>query len=326
MEKIENKKIVIFGGTGSLGNALVDRYLSNNNLYLFSRDESKHWKMALDRNHPANLEFIIGDIRNKEKVCQTLIRINPNIIIIAAAMKHIDKCEFETNESIETNLMGTKNILDGIETHKLLLTNLESVCFISTDKACSPVNVYGMCKAISETLIVEKAKYIPNFKFVAVRYGNVLNSRGSIIPMLHTIGQNSNIKEFKITDERMTRFVMTLEQSVDLIEHSLLYAESGDIVIPKLISLNVIDLIQIFSEIYNKPIVISGLRPGEKLLESLINETQSFRLKNHKDGWMYIKPSYKNIEYNYDIRDYNSTINPLTKDELKNYLQNLNLV
>jgi len=326
MNKIENQTIIIFGGPGSLGNALVSRYLENNIIYLFSRDESKHWKIALDLNHPKNLHFIIGDIRNKDKVCQTMIRINPTIIIIAAAMKHIDKCEFETNESIETNLLGTKNILDGIETHKLLLNNLKSVCFISTDKACSPVNVYGMCKAISETLIVEKAKYIPDFKFVAVRYGNVLNSRGSIIPMLHSIGENKNVTEFKLTSDKMTRFVMTLEQSVDLIEHALLYAESGDIVIPKLISLNVKDLIEIFSKIYNKPVVLSGLRPGEKLLESLINETQSSRLQFNKDGYMYIKPSYKNIEYNLDIRDYNSTINPLSKDELEKYLESLQLI
>jgi len=326
MNKIDNKKIIIFGGTGSLGNALVDKYLSNNEIYLYSRDESKHWKISLDRNHPKNLHFVIGDIRDKNKVCQTMIRINPDIIIIAAAMKHIDKCEFETNESIETNLIGTKNILDGIETHKLLLTNLKATCFVSTDKACSPVNVYGMCKAISETLIIEKAKYIKDFKFVAVRYGNVLNSRGSIIPMLHTIGENKDIKEFKLTDERMTRFVMTLEQSVDLIEHALLHAESGDIVIPKLISLNVKDLLDIFSEIYNKPVIMSGLRPGEKLLESLINETQSARLKFHKDGWMYIKPTYSKIEFNINVRDYNSTINPLNKNELKEYLKNLNLI
>lgn len=326
MEKIENQNIIIFGGTGSLGNALVSRYLNNNTIHLFSRDESKHWKMALDLNYPKNLNFVIGDIRNKDKVCQTMIRINPTIIIIAAAMKHIDKCEYESNESIETNLLGTKNILDGIETHKLLLSNLISVCFISTDKACSPVNIYGMCKAISEALIVEKSKYLLNFKFVAVRYGNVLNSRGSIIPMLHEIGKNENIKEFKLTDDRMTRFVMTLEQSVDLIEHALLYAESGDIIIPKLISLNVKDLLEIFSEIYNKPVVLSGLRPGEKLLESLINETQSSRLKFNKDGYMYIQPSYKNIDCNYDIKDYNSTINPLNKDSLRQYLEHLKLI
>lgn len=219
---IQNQKILIFGGTGSLGNALVSRYLKNNEMYLYSRDESKHWKMALDLNHPKGLYFIIGDVRNKDKVCQTMIRINPDIIIIAAAMKHIDKCEFETNESIETNLLATKNILDGIETNKLLLKNLKSICFVSTDKACSPVNVYGMCKAVSETLIVEKAKYMDDFKFVVVRYGNVLNSRGSIIPMLHAMGENDNVSHFKLTDERMTRFVMTLNQSVDLIEHALL--------------------------------------------------------------------------------------------------------
>ena len=326
MDKIENKTIIIFGGTGSLGNALVKRYLDNNIIHLYSRDESKHWKMGLDLNNPPNLKFVIGDVRDKNKICQTIIRINPEIIIIAAALKHIDKCEFETNECIETNLIGTKNILDTIEIHKDSLTNLKATCFISTDKACSPVNVYGMCKAVSEGLIVEKAKYIDSLKFVAVRYGNVLNSRGSIIPMLHEIGKNENINEFKLTDERMTRFVMTLEQSVDLIEHAILYAESGDIVIPKLISLNVKDLVEIFSEIYNKPVVLSGLRPGEKLLESLINETQSARLKFNKDGYMYIKPSFKKSEINPDIKDYNSTINPLTKEELKNYLLDLKLI
>ena len=326
MDNIENETIIIFGGTGSLGNALVSRYLNNNTIHLYSRDESKHWKMALDLNNPSNLHFIIGDIRNKDKVCQTMIRIKPTIIIIAAAMKHIDKCEFESNESIETNLLGTKNILDGIEIHKLLLSNLKSVCFISTDKACSPVNVYGMCKALSETLVVEKSKYVNDIKFVVVRYGNVLNSRGSIIPMLHAMGENKDTHNFKLTDEKMTRFVMTLEQSVDLIEHALLYAESGDIVIPKLISLNVKDLFEIFSEIYKKPIIYSGLRPGEKLLESLINETQSARLYLNKDGYMYIKPTYKNIIYNTDVKDYNSTINPLSKDELKKYLLCLNLI
>lgn len=325
MNNIENQHILIFGGTGSLGLELVNRYINNNIIYLYSRDESKHWQIGINLNHPKNLNFVIGDIRNKEKVCQTMIRINPSIIIIAAALKHIDKCEYETNEAIETNLIGTKNILDGIEINKLQLYNLKSVCFISTDKACSPVNVYGMCKAISETLMIEKSKYILNIKFVVVRYGNVLNSRGSIIPMLHMIGKSEIIKEFKLTDENMTRFIMTLEQSVDLIEHAIIYGESGDIVIPKLISLNIIDLINIFSEIYNKPIIISGLRQGEKLLESLINETQSRRLIINND-YMYIKASYKNINNIINIKDYNSTINPLNKEDLKQYLLKLKLI
>jgi FlaA1/EpsC-like NDP-sugar epimerase len=164
---------------------------------------------------------------------------------------------------------------DTIENNKNLLPNLEKVCFISTDKACSPVNIYGMTKAASECLMIEKSKFISSIKFVCVRYGNVLNSRGSIIPMLHKLGNDINTSHFKITDRKMTRFVMTLDQSVDLVDHALLYAESGDIVIPKLISCVVIDLIEIFSELYDKPILDGKLRPGEKMLESLINETQS---------------------------------------------------
>ena len=308
------QKILIIGGTGSLGTKLTERYLNDNTIYLYSRDECKHWSMQLDFNHHKNLNFIIGNISDKEKIKQTIVRHNFDIIIMAAALKHIDKCEYETNECLNTNLFGTKNVLDEIENNLKLLTNLKSVCFISTDKACSPVNIYGMTKAGSECLMIEKAKYIPSIKFVCVRYGNVLNSRGSIIPMLHKLGEDKNVPTFKITDRRMTRFVMTLDQSVDLVEHALIYGESGDVVIPKLISCNVIDLIEIFSELYDKPIVDDKLRPGEKMLESLINETQSMRLQFGPDGYMYIKPPFKNFVSENDIRDYNSTINPLNKE------------
>jgi len=325
--EIQNNKILIIGGTGSLGNALTKKYLTNNTLYLYSRDESKHWSMSIDYNNHPNINFIIGNISDKEKIKQTLLRHNFDIIILAAALKHIDKCEYETNECLNTNLVGTKNVLDEIENNIQLLTNLKTVCFVSTDKACSPVNIYGMTKAASECLMIEKAKYIPSIKFVCVRYGNVLNSRGSIIPMLHKMGQNEDIKCYKLTDERMTRFVMTLEQSVNLIEHAILHAESGDVVIPQLISCVVKDLIEIFSEKYNKSIVKDKLRPGEKMLESLINETQSMRLIFGPDGYMYIKPPFKNLmTNNTEIKDYNSTINPLTKLELKEYLHGLNLL
>lgn len=322
------KKILIIGGTGSLGKELTTRYLKDTeyDIYLLSRDESKHWSLNIEYKYNPRIHFIIGNISDKYKMKQTLLRYNFDYIIIAAAMKHIDRCEYESNECINTNLLGTKYVLDEIESNKVLLTNLKSVCFISTDKACSPINIYGMSKAISESLMVEKSKYIEGIKFVCVRYGNVLNSRGSIIPTLHKIGNNKNINSFTITDKRMTRFVMTLEQSVDLVFHALEKAESGDIVIPKLISCNIIDLLEIFSEIYNKPVIEGQLRPGEKMLESLINETQSMRLENGEDGYMYIKPPYKNIMSNNEIKDYNSKINPLTKDELKNYLLELNLI
>jgi UDP-N-acetylglucosamine 4,6-dehydratase len=324
---IKNKTILIIGGTGSLGLSLIKRYIKYNTLWIYSRDESKHWKINIDLNNDKNINFIIGDIRDLSKISQTIKRINPEIIILAAALKHIDKCEYEINESIETNLIGTKNLLDSIEKFINVLTKLETVCFISTDKACSPVNAYGMCKAISEKLMVEKSKFIPKIKFVTVRYGNVLNSRGSIIPILHTIGQNPNINTFKITDSRMTRFIMTLEQSVDLIEYAILNGESGDIIIPKLISMHVKDLINIFSEMYNKPIEDIGLRAGEKLLESLINETQSYNLKFNDDNeYMHIKPPHNCHTFNKNLRDYNSTINPLSYIELKEYLTELGLL
>ena len=323
---IKDKKILIIGGTGSLGNELTKTYLHSNQLYLYSRDESKHWAMAIDFNNHKNLHFIIGNINDREKIKQTLIRENFDIIIMAAAMKHIDKAEYESNECINTNLLGTQNVLNCIEIYKQQLSNLKKVCFVSTDKACSPVNLYGMTKSLSECLMVEKSKYIKDIKFVCVRYGNVLNSRGSIIPLLHKIGKNDSYENYKITDRRMTRFVMTLQQSVQLIEHSLLYAENGDIVIPKLISCKIIDMLEIFSEKYNKPIIDGKLRPGEKLLESLINETQSIRLEFGPDGYMYIKPPYKNLMRNNDVKDYNSTINPLSKNELNNYLSSLKLI
>lgn len=323
---IVGKNILIIGGTGSLGNKLTQTYIENNKITLFSRDECKHWGMAIDYKHHPNLNFIIGNIADNAKINQTLLRHNFDIIILAAALKHIDKCEYETNECINTNLLGTQNVLNCIENNLQLLTNLETVCFISTDKACSPVNIYGMTKAASECLMIEKSKYIPQIKFVCVRYGNVLNSRGSIIPMLHKMGQNENIQNYKITDERMTRFVMTLEQSVKLVEHAILHGESGDVVIPRLISCKIKDLIEIFSELYNKPIIKDKLRPGEKMLESLINETQSMRLVHGEDGYMFIKPPYKNIVTESEVRDYNSTINPLDKVQLKEYLENLNLL
>ena len=322
---MNNMSILIIGGTGSLGNKLIDRYVNNNTVYIYSRDECKHWKMEITYSKHPNLKFIIGDIRDKDKIQQTILRIQPNIIIMAAALKHIDRCEYETNECINTNMLGTKNVLDVIETFKGLL-KVKSVCFVSTDKACSPVNIYGMCKAVSECLMVEKSKYIPDIKFVCVRYGNVLNSRGSIIPKLHDIGKNDKYAHYTITDRRMTRFIMTLDQSVDLIEYAIVNGESGDIIIPKLISFKIIDLIEIFSEKYNKPIVDGILRPGEKMLESLINETQSIRVVHGENGYMHIKPPYKNLMVNHEIKDYNSKLNPLSKNEIKQFLEDLNII
>lgn len=322
---ISNKTILIFGGTGSLGYEIVNRYIHHNMIYNYSRDECKHWNMKIEFNHQ-NLKFIIGDVIQKDKVRETILRVKPNIIIIASAMKHIDQCEYNTEQSLNTNLLGIKNIIDTIELYQIdLQLTLETILFVSSDKACSPINVYGMCKALSESLIIEKSYYVKAFKFINIRYGNVLNSRGSIIPLLHKIGLDPTKKHFTLTHEHMTRFVMTLSQSVELIEHALLNGQTGDTVIPKLISMNVKDLVEIFSELYHKPIVIIGIKPGEKLLESLINESQSSRIELN-DNYTHIRSPFNCNKYIEESADYNSKKNPLTKTELKHYLMELNLI
>jgi hypothetical protein len=216
------------------------------------------------------------------------------------------------------------NVLNAVEKNNDRLSHLEAVVMVSTDKACEPTNVYGMAKALAESAIVEKSLYLKNRKFVNIRYGNVLNSRGSIIPILHKRGNDPAVKEFTLTHEDMTRFVMTLEQSVDLIDYAILKGESGDTIIPKLISMKLIDLMEIFSEKYGKPVKITGLRPGEKMLESLISETQSMRLVKSEEGYMHIKPPYSNLLVKEDIQNYNSKLNPLNKTELKEYMENIN--
>jgi UDP-N-acetylglucosamine 4,6-dehydratase len=321
----DHRKIMLFGGSGSLGNKFIETYIKHFKIVNYSRDECKHWEMNLKYNNP-NLSFIIGDIRDYSNVERSIIREQPNIIIIMAALKHVDKCELAIEECVKTNFNGPLNVLNSIESNVDRLHNLSCVVFVSTDKACEPTNVYGMSKALAESAIVEKSLHIRKIKFVNVRYGNVLNSRGSIIPILHEKGMDNNVKEFTLTHPDMTRFVMTLEQSVALIEHAIMYAKSGDTVIPELISLRLIDLLTLFSEKYNKPIKITGLRPGEKMLESLISETQSMRLINGPNGYMYIKPFYTNINVKDNIQNYNSKMNPLDLNTLKSYLTDLNLL
>jgi UDP-glucose 4-epimerase len=274
----------------------------------------------------SNLKFIIGDIRDYNSVENAILREQPHIIVIMAALKHIDRCEYAIYECLQTNCVGPMNVLNSIEKNNDRLLNLETTVMVSTDKACEPANVYGMAKALAESAIVEKSLHIKNRKFVNIRYGNVLNSRGSIIPILHDKGNDPEVKEFTLTHEDMTRFVMTLEQSVALIEYAAIHGESGDTVIPKLISLKMIDLIEIFSEKYDKPIKVTGLRPGEKMLESLISETQAMRLVKMENGYMHIKPPYKNLLVTEDVQNYNSKLNPLTKFELREFMNNLSLI
>jgi len=322
---LQDKRILLFGGSGSLGRKFIETYIENNVIINYSRDECKHWEMSLKYKSP-NLKFIIGDIRDYNSVENAILREQPDIIIIMAALKHIDRCEYAIHECLQTNCIGPMNVLNAIEKNNDRLIRLECCVMVSTDKACEPTNVYGMAKALAESAIVEKSLYIKNRKFVNIRYGNVLNSRGSIIPILHEKGNDPEIEEFTLTHEDMTRFVMTLEQSVELIEYAITHGESGDIVIPKLISLRMFDLMKIFSEKYEKPVKIIGLRPGEKMMESLISETQAMRLVKTDLGYMHIKPAYKNLLVTEDVYNYNSKLNPLNKEELFEFMNKLELI
>jgi len=324
MPRLNGKIIMIFGGSGSLGNKIINWYLPNNIIINFSRDENKHWLMEL-KYKSKNLINIIGDIRNVDKVQQSIIRTNPHIIIVAAALKHIDRCEFETDECLMTNINGLQNVLQTVELNRTVLSNLESVCFISTDKACSPVNTYGMSKGICENLMVEKSKYVKDIKYVVVRYGNVLNSRGSIIPILENKGLDPECHQFTLTHNRMTRFVMILDEAVALIEYAILEGESGEIIIPKLKAMYIKDLMKIYSEKYHKPIVEIGMRAGEKLYETLINDMQSMRTVT-TDNYYHIKPSYLPLPpINHQMFEYNSQQSVLSKEELEEYLKDIKL-
>ena len=321
-EEINNKKILVVGGTGSLGKTLISRLKKDNIIGVFSRDEAKHWTIKNQENNNKNINFFVGDIRDFERVEQVIVNFDPDIIIIAAALKQVDTCEMTPEESIKTNILGPKNVVKAIEKN-LNRLNCSTVVMVSTDKACEPINVYGMCKAISERIVTSQSL---NFKknkirFIGTRYGNVLDSRGSIIPLFKY--QSLNNKSITITDERMTRYVMTLDESVDLILKAIDIAKSGQILIPKLKSMKIKDLAEIYSELSGKPIDSVGIRPGEKIHEKLVCEAESLRAIDI--GNYYIlesatqNPSIKSAK----IFEYSSKNDLITKKELKKFLNSL---
>ena len=312
---------LIFGGTGSLGKELIKNLTPKHKVYVYSRDEAKHWTIKISELNNSNLKFIVGDVRDKLRVNSALNEVNPDYVIIASALKQVDTCEFSPTESIATNILGTQNIIECINNNYHL--NIKSCCFVSTDKAASPINVYGMCKAISERLTTSQCEHNHKSTFVAVRYGNVLESRGSIIPLFKYQCQYSDT--LTVTDPDMTRYVMTLQQSVELIKNALLFGKTGTTIVSKLPSMRIGDLAEIFSELYNKKIKVIGVRPGEKLHETLISDEESIRTQDLDSRYKVIS-SITNPNIVTNIRQaYSSDQCVLSKDDLKTYLQSLNI-
>ena len=263
----------------------------------------------------------MGDIRDKNRVSECLRVFNPDIVIIAAALKQVDTCEMSPFESIQTNVLGINNVIQCTLEMETQLLSLESVLLVSTDKACAPTNVYGMCKAISERLITSSMKSSKRVKYLGVRYGNVLESRGSIIPLFKY--QVSHGDSLTVTDLDMTRFIMTLDESIDLIVAALNNADSGEIWLPKIRSMRIRDLAEIFAKKYTKEIKVVGIRPGEKMHEDLISQTESLRVR-YEDPYFKMSPSFiKNISTS--AFSYSSIDDLLTIQELEDFLNSLNI-
>jgi len=280
---IKNKKILILGGTGALGKTLTKRYHKDNEIIIFSRDEHKHVNM---QRVYSNVRYQIGDIKDKESILQALNEYKPDVVINTAALKHVPICEDHPYESVKTNIIGHKNLIDCVA---ICNHQIETLMFISTDKACAPINVYGQCKAISERLYIDFANKQTDIKVCLCRYGNVLESTGSVIPFFKQLLEKG-ATELPITHKDMTRFLLTLDDAVNLIEWSYENSEShGKIVIPKIKALKITDIAKSLGRSYDhKDITLNyvGIRPGEKLHECMISESESFRTEEHGQYYM----------------------------------------
>ena len=282
---LQNKKILVTGGTGSLGKTLVRRLLKGalgtpKKVIVLSRDEAKQHAMRMDylhkevttdeiiyNNFKQLLEFRIGDVRDFHDVCAALRDVD--IVVNAAALKQVPTCEYFPFQAVQTNCTGVQNIVNAIVEHQF---PIETVLGVSTDKACKPVNVMGMTKAIQERMFISANILAPSTKFVCVRYGNVLASRGSVIPLFHE--QINNGGPVTITNPDMTRFLLSLEEAVDLIFAALQNANSGETYIPRVPSSTVENIANALIGERNIKIETIGERPGEKLHEILISEEE----------------------------------------------------
>lgn len=285
---LTDKRVVVTGGTGSLGKVLVRRLLAGElgqlkQITVFSRDEAKqhsmrlafqHLRTATDeviyRNFEQVLQFRIGDVRDRHGVSAALH--DADIVFNAAALKQVPSCEYFPFEAVQTNIVGAENIVCAIREQHL---PIKTVVGVSTDKACKPVNVMGMTKAVQERLFVRANLDCPGTRFICVRYGNVLASRGSVIPLFHE--QIRRGGPLTITTIEMTRFLLSLEQAVDTIFAALAEAERGETYIPRVPSALVTDIAKTL--IGKSPIetIITGIRPGEKVHEILVSEEEAFR-------------------------------------------------
>lgn len=288
----KGKVLMITGGTGSFGNTVLKRFLSTavREIRIFSRDEKKQEEMRIALHDP-KLKFYIGDVRDYDSVSQAMKGVD--YVFHAAALKQVPSCEFYPMEAVRTNVMGTENVMNAATAN-----GVARLVLLSTDKAVYPINAMGISKAMAEKLMVAKARMQREGETVlcATRYGNVMASRGSVIPLF--VSQLKEGKALTVTDPNMTRFLMSLEDSVDLVLYAFSHARQGDIFVQKAPASTVADLAQALQEIFGKndTIRVIGTRHGEKLYESLISREE---MAHAKDLGGYYRIPADNRDLNY---------------------------
>ena len=322
---LDGKTILVTGGTGSFGKKftrmVLDRY-DVNKLIIFSRDELKQAQMRAEFGDNPKLRFFIGDVRDKERLYRAFDGVD--IVIHAAALKRVPECEYNPFEAIKTNVIGAQNIIDAA-----IDRGVSKIVALSTDKAVNPINLYGATKLCSDKLFIAGNSYVggKDTRFAVVRYGNVVGSRGSVVPLFLKLKDTGKLP---ITDPRMTRFWITLEEGVEMVFTALEKMQGGEIFVPKIPSMKVTDLAEAIAP--DCEIEIVGIRPGEKLHESLITGSDArhtlefenyyiiqpefswWKLGNHKDG----KPLTDDFEYTSDKNE-----EWLTVDEMREMLKQL---
>jgi UDP-glucose 4-epimerase len=338
---LAGKRVVVTGGTGSLGKVLTRRLLTGEmgvpeKIIVFSRDEAKQHAMRVEymnqraatdeiiyRNFEQLLEFRIGDVRDIHAVSAVLR--DADVVFNAAALKQVPACEYFPFEAVQTNIGGPENIIRAIREHDL---PVHTVVGISTDKACKPVNVMGMTKAIQERVFIRANMDCPETRFICVRYGNVLASRGSVIPLFHD--QIRSGGPVTVTSPEMTRFLLTLEQAVDTIFAALREARRGETYIPRVSSARIADVAKAL--IGKRPIktVVTGIRPGEKLHEILISEEEAHRSIRRGD-YFVILPILPELRHAGDeaptlASEYSSADDVMTAAAIRNLLDRCGLL